>query len=269
MEKNITTEDYYSDEIARKLVHHLEAHAGEYELQDATLYYNYPLFREIDDELRYPSFMLISKLHGVILFQCDNGTERSLSEDKLIELEEYISHIHSLTFSRLIKEKKIKKGRTNLNINLTTALYIPNYNKPIEECEDIESELITNNSQFNDFFENLKGNTINDEKIEIILSVLEGSKGIIKPKERELEGGIVDSKASILEELEKEIAKFDKRQKYAALSHLKGPQRIRGLAGSGKTIILAMKAALIHLKYPDKKFYILFIRKACMTMLNY
>lgn len=30
-----------------------------------------------------------------------------------------------------------------------------------------------------------------------------------------------------------------------------GPQRIRGLAGSGKTVLLAQKAAAMHLKYPD------------------
>ncbi len=32
---------------------------------------------------------------------------------------------------------------------------------------------------------------------------------------------------------------------------LDGPQRVRGLAGSGKTVVLAMKAALTHLRYPD------------------
>lgn len=30
-----------------------------------------------------------------------------------------------------------------------------------------------------------------------------------------------------------------------------GPQRIRGLAGSGKTVLLAQKAAVMHLKHPD------------------
>ena len=37
-----------------------------------------------------------------------------------------------------------------------------------------------------------------------------------------------------------------------------GPQRIRGLAGTGKTVVLAMKAANIHLRYPDKKILFTF-----------
>jgi len=62
--------------------------------------------------------------------------------------------------------------------------------------------------------------------------------------------------------LEEEIALFDEQQKYAALSQLNGPQRIRGLAGSGKTIILCIKAAFLHLKYPEKKILYTFMTRS-------
>jgi superfamily I DNA and RNA helicase len=57
----------------------------------------------------------------------------------------------------------------------------------------------------------------------------------------------------IREQIENQIAIFDKEQKSAALKIIDGPQRIRGLAGSGKTIVLAMKAAMIHLNQPDSR----------------
>ncbi|MBV9718016.1 MAG: DEAD/DEAH box helicase [Candidatus Eremiobacteraeota bacterium] len=52
--------------------------------------------------------------------------------------------------------------------------------------------------------------------------------------------------------LEREIALLDEEQLKVAIQIAPGPQRIRGLAGTGKTVVLAMKAALLHLRYPDK-----------------
>lgn len=58
--------------------------------------------------------------------------------------------------------------------------------------------------------------------------------------------------------LEKEIALLDSEQHRVAVQMAPGPQRIRGLAGTGKTIVLAMKAANIHRRYPEKKILFTF-----------
>lgn len=58
--------------------------------------------------------------------------------------------------------------------------------------------------------------------------------------------------------LEKEIALLDEEQHKVAVQIAPGPQRIRGLAGTGKTVVLAMKAANIHLRFPDKKILFTF-----------
>lgn len=58
--------------------------------------------------------------------------------------------------------------------------------------------------------------------------------------------------------IDRYIALFDDEQQKAALQIAPGPQRIRGLAGTGKTVLLAMKAANIHLRYPDKKILFTF-----------
>lgn len=58
--------------------------------------------------------------------------------------------------------------------------------------------------------------------------------------------------------LEKDIALLDEEQHKVAVQMAPGPQRIRGLAGTGKTVVLAMKAANIHLRYPNKRILFTF-----------
>lgn len=58
--------------------------------------------------------------------------------------------------------------------------------------------------------------------------------------------------------LEKEIALLDEQQHKVAIQMAPGPQRIRGLAGTGKTVVLAMKAANIHRRYPEKNILFTF-----------
>lgn len=58
--------------------------------------------------------------------------------------------------------------------------------------------------------------------------------------------------------LNREIALLDHEQQKVAIQIPDGPQRIRGLAGTGKTVLLAMKAANIHLRHPDKKILFTF-----------
>jgi type III restriction/modification enzyme restriction subunit len=62
-----------------------------------------------------------------------------------------------------------------------------------------------------------------------------------------------DTLGSAMKILENDIALLDNEQHRAAIQIVPGPQRIRGLAGTGKTVLLAMKAANIHHHFPDKR----------------
>jgi superfamily I DNA and RNA helicase len=61
-----------------------------------------------------------------------------------------------------------------------------------------------------------------------------------------------------IKEIEKSIANLDLWQKRGSIEYVNGPQRIRGLAGSGKTVMLALKAAYLHVKRPDWKIAVTF-----------
>lgn len=59
------------------------------------------------------------------------------------------------------------------------------------------------------------------------------------------------SKAELLSKIRGLLHGMDLQQEHIGKSIAPGPQRIRGIAGSGKTVMLAQKAAHMHLKYPD------------------
>ncbi|WP_027482363.1 DEAD/DEAH box helicase [Deinococcus pimensis] len=58
-------------------------------------------------------------------------------------------------------------------------------------------------------------------------------------------------KIDLLRQAQTAMKDFDLQQELIAKTIPPGPQRIRGIAGSGKTVLLAQKAANMHLKHPE------------------
>ncbi|HSN65110.1 MAG TPA: hypothetical protein VLS94_00635 [Fusibacter sp.] len=83
-----------------------------------------------------------------------------------------------------------------------------------------------------------------------MLAVIQSISTIRKGrKKREVQK--VNSRGTKLKQLEDSIANLDNLQHRAVIETVKGVQRIRGLAGSGKTIVLALKAAYLHSQHPE------------------
>ena len=62
--------------------------------------------------------------------------------------------------------------------------------------------------------------------------------------------------------LENQISCLDKHQSKAVIETVEGVQRIRGLAGSGKTIVLALKVAYLYTMYEEKVIAVTFNSRA-------
>ena len=92
-------------------------------------------------------------------------------------------------------------------------------------------------------------NELSEEEWNATVAVLRGSEALQsaprRPTKRE------DSKAAWLRQVEQKMRAFDLQQHKVAIQTPAGPQRIRGLAGTGKTVVLAQKAAYMHVNYPD------------------
>lgn len=249
----VSTDRYYSDEISKELVEYL--YKGKEDVKNDVVYYEYPIYMDIEEQALSPKILLISSAGGVWVINCSPVS----STNDVALLDEETSQIENYLFSKFIKSKILRgANKRELSFDLQSLLYLPLANSNHYE---IESEMCKEKSEVLSLIEG-KSIQLTEDMIKEICSILEGAKAILKPKARELSADDTTSKGYILNKMEQQMAYLDKDQKQAALSQINGPQRIRGLAGSGKTIILCMKAALIHLRDPDKKILYTFLTKS-------
>ena len=92
---------------------------------------------------------------------------------------------------------------------------------------------------------------------EAALSAIENVSSIRKSR-KQRSAARPDSRGAKLEKLESSIATLDATQGRAVIETVDGVQRIRGLAGSGKTIVLALKAAYLHAQHPEWRIAVTF-----------
>ncbi|HFI0626279.1 TPA: DEAD/DEAH box helicase [Streptococcus suis] len=218
---------------------------------DATLYTGYPIIGTTHGP--YPiDATLISSEYGVVIFDLISGTESS----DIIGFEERQDEIFNIVDGYLKSYKELT-NRRQLKVPLTIVSYAPEVHSKIEDDE----YLIFNNETLHTFFKK-PDNYIDDknfstEDFNQVKSVIQNIKNIRESiSERKIT--TPNSRGAKIEEVKKHIATLDPQQSKAVVESVEGVQRIRGLAGSGKTIVLAMKAAYLHAKHKDWKIVVTF-----------
>src|SRR5262249_25620632 len=73
----------------------------------------------------------------------------------------------------------------------------------------------------------------------------------------------------MLRQVEQHMSAFDANQHRFAIQTPWGPQKLTRLAGTGKTIVLAQKAAYMHVKYPDWKIVYTFYSRSLYKQIEY
>ncbi|RZT15562.1 DEAD/DEAH box helicase [Fictibacillus sp. BK138] len=263
LEVVIPFSEYNNDDEAIAFVKHLQENQKNLKLENATIYYKFPMFKEFDEEVKAPGFLIISPVHGVIIITKENKSHRMLDDEAIDVIYEEIDSIYSLILSKLIKITGLRKkrSRNELKIPINSIIYLPNFEETLEENEGdnyFANSLIGVTQVLNA----IEVNPIDEAVLTDIYSVIDGTRSMPRPVKRDVTDVEDRTKGAILSKLDLQIAKFDQKQKIAALTIIDGPQRIRGMAGSGKTIILAMKAALIHMENPDAKILYTFYTKS-------
>jgi superfamily I DNA and RNA helicase len=77
-----------------------------------------------------------------------------------------------------------------------------------------------------------------------------------------LDSGTATTIGDAIKRLEDDILLLDQEQEKVAVQLPAGPQCIHGLAGTGKTVLLAMKAANLHLHFPNKRILFTFFTQS-------
>jgi superfamily I DNA and RNA helicase len=128
--------------------------------------------------------------------------------------------------------------------------------------EEMDSKICGSLEAVAQYLKSIARDLLPAEAVAEVRSVIEGAKALSRPQKRVIADPGRQPLAVALSTLEGEIANFDEKQRHIALVDVGGPARIRGLAGSGKTVILAMKAAHLHLNNPQSLILFTFYTKS-------
>lgn len=101
---------------------------------------------------------------------------------------------------------------------------------------------------------------LNSNEVDALHSMLQKIYGLTVPDKRTIENE--NSYGSLIKARSEKINYFDNNQFNSVYKELKSHVRIRGLAGSGKTILLVKKMAYIHYKYPTLDLAYVFFTKS-------
>lgn len=200
---------------------------------DGTLFIGYPLIATNESIITVDA-LLITKEKGLVAFIFhDNESDEKEEQDLMyFQIKNTLTNYESLRFKRELAFKP----------NVIT--YYPENNLPQSEDGYVYSNKDTLESDLDEI-------SIFEEKYYEPLCEALQRIASMKPKKKRKNVLKVDSKGSIMKKIEAAIANLDEWQKKAAYEVPDGPQRIRGLAGSGKTVVLALKAAYLHSQHQD------------------
>lgn len=257
MRINSREKSYSSNGQALTFINHIKSVEGQLKLTDSNLYYDFPIFKDFDGDILISQLLVVSKNHGILAISFDNSENIDILK-KQENLISDIEQLHSIIFSRLLRNKNLRQSKTALIFPITSFIF----NSNLQEDNEIdEIPCISNLGKLESFLNTLETNKITAEIYSELIATIEGAKGLLKAKERpNIDGSKV--KGIVATAIEKEINSFDEFQKKAFINEIIGPERVRGLAGSGKTVVLALKAAITHLRNPEANIVYTFYTKS-------
>lgn len=266
MDRRIASPELRSDAGSRRLIETIDRICTPEEFPDAIVYYDFPMFRDDRDDLLRSQTLLVAPNLGLIFFSSGPFSDADAAEE-LQASDEKLGQLFALSFGRLIRNQKLRKNRNELVVGMRTCIYAPGLD--VAGVPELESDILTSEAALSEFIRGKRGEVIGAEVWAELISTIEGASALRKDKERGLADARPGSRAAILNDIYSRIASFDQDQRRAAITLVDGPQRIRGIAGSGKTVVLAMKAAHIHLVKPEAKVLVTFWTKSLYDQFRY
>jgi superfamily I DNA and RNA helicase len=279
-DKFITTEPIgTSGEAGEQLV--WEAIKNVFKQRECIGYWRYPIFSQVGKYRKEPDILIADRELGLIVIEVKSitieqivcitghrwqyqnlytsfGNPYQQAENQLFTLLEYSDREPTLkgqvrgkviiALPLITQEQWEKRGFHQLPTN-PPILFKNNLRSSIYIWEKIKQTPPL-----------IKGDRLTPQQWQLLLAVLSGTPLFCQPSHRVLTPP--QSRGSILEKMRSHISQFDWEQERIAKEIPPGPQRIRGIAGSGKTVLLCQKAANMHLKYPEWKIGFVFFSRS-------
>lgn len=230
--------------VKRQLDEYFSTNADNY---DGILYLGYPI---IGDGVSVDA-LWVSPTYSIIVFDLYEGAASDYKKR-----EEQRDFLYNEINSSLMTNKDLMSRRVQL-FKISVYTFAPSCNNVEDNCEEVIFDLKTLNSKLREPWQY-------SDKYKILLSAIQVATKIRGSSTRDIKNS--ESKGAILRDIENSIATLDISQNKAVIETSPEIQRIRGLAGSGKTIILALKAAYLHSQNPDLTIAITFNTRSLKPM---
>lgn len=214
------------------------------------LFIGYPVIATPDGP-HWIDALLVLQNKGIVIFDLidreNEGHYGQRQDDSANRLE-----------ARLRVHSELMEGRS-LRVPIHTISFFPGPANVAPHAE--EGYLLADASSLLQELRKLEWNgwdhKTNENVVDITLSAIQNISTIRKSGARR-NIKQENSRGKKLKFLEDSIATLDSRQSRAVIETVEGVQRIRGLAGSGKTIVLALKAAYLHVRHPEWRIAVTF-----------
>ena len=225
---------------------------------DGTLYIGYPVLASADETI-FVDALFLSERCGLVVFHFPkNNINDSNYWDEISETQD---DLFVALNQKLMSFRPLRIGR-ELAIDCSVICYIPT---EVDIPQTVNSKVSVIGDLMN-IFSALK--PIDIDYIRPLVSAIQ-RVSTLKPEKRRASVSKVNSKGAILKVIEKDIANLDTWQNHAAIETPDAPQCIRGLAGSGKTVVLALKAALLHARHRDWNIVVTYHTRSLYQQLKF
>lgn len=201
---------------------------------------------------------MTSPWFGVVYIACKIG------ETVDANYYEYLESLDSNLFKKFVSRTELRRSKRELKFDVTGIVL---WNETKEKND-------TQFSTIDDFIrlieEHKMESPLTEDEYTILVSCIDNTTKMITKKQRP-EVSRADGKPTkgmILQNIQQKETCFDLEQRKVAMANINSPQRIRGLAGSGKTILLTMKAALFHLSNPDAEILYTYYTKDLYDLIH-
>jgi len=213
---------------------------------DGHLFIGYPIIGSADG--RHPiDAVYISMRKGVVVFDLVEGSNYDGFEDRQDEAATRVQQ-------RLFAYKELVRRR-QLAVEISTITFAPAVQDRYTFVD--EEYVVANQNSLGSALNLLAWNNSSTDLLRRTLSAIQNISTVRRnTATRQIEDR--HSRGAKLQQLEAAIATLDNLQSKAVIETVDGVQRIRGLAGSGKTIILALKAAYLHAQHPRWRIAVTF-----------
>jgi len=223
---------------------------------DGELFIGYPIIASPEGSFPVDA-VWVSPSKGIVIFDLIEGPNTSGFEERQDDLANKLE-------SRLKNYKELM-SRRDLVVKIHTISFTPRLVST--DYSDKSEYVLVNSDSLSTALEEFSWNNASLTYYRSTLSALQNISTIRRSKARR---SITkpDSRGARLKNLEDSISTLDNLQNKAVIETVEGVQRIRGLAGSGKTIVLALKAAYLHSQHPEWQIAVTFNTRALKGQLK-